>query len=298
MKPLRLLTALFLAAFFSSAPAQASLKLKAPSGEALELTARALQPGEVILVVWHKSPDSQSAEFTFLGKRYEFSAIGPAGLPFALVGIDLETRPGSYLIKAEFLKAQGPKELLESTIRLLPKTFPRKDIVLDDESQVIPPPEAAERIAREQQLLAKIYGSLAAEWLASGNFRPPLEGRPKQNFGEIRVLNKVRRSRHTGVDMDAEMGAAVAASNAGRVALAADLYFSGNTVILDHGLGAFSAYCHFSRLAVGEGQMVCRGDIIGFAGSTGRSTGPHLHWAVRLRGARVDPLSLLSLVLE
>ncbi len=84
------------------------------------------------------------------------------------------------------------------------------------------------------------------------------------------------------------------ASNRGRVVLAKALFFSGNAVFLDHGLGIYSVYLHLSEIGVEPGQLVERGDVIGRAGATGRVTGPHLHWGVRVQGARVDPFSLLD----
>jgi len=282
----------------SLTPAQAVLRLQAPSGAAVELSARSLQPGEVILAVLNGVPDVQAAELTFLSKRYGLAAKGPDGLPFALLGIDLETKPGSYRLKAEFRNGAGQKELVERYIRIQAKSFPRADIVLDNESLIIPPPEAAERIAREQQILSKVFHESSIEWLAEGSFKLPHPGQLKPNFGEKRFFNGMPRSPHSGVDISAEMGEPVSASNAGRVVLAKDLYFSGLSVILDHGLGLFTFYCHFSKLEVLEGQTVRRGDLLGLVGRTGRATGPHLHWSVRLQGARVDPLSLLSLALE
>jgi murein DD-endopeptidase MepM/ murein hydrolase activator NlpD len=97
------------------------------------------------------------------------------------------------------------------------------------------------------------------------------------------------------VDISAPTGTPVWASNSGEVALRSDLYFSGKTVIIDHGLGLFSLYCHFSKIKVKRGQVVRKGDIIGEIGATGRVTGPHLHWGVKILGDRVDPFSLLSL---
>ena len=277
---------------------QTMLRIQARNGAAVELSGRSLQPGEALLAVLHKAPDVQAAEITFLGKRSRFAANGPQGLPFALLAINLDTKPGSYRIRAEFPGGSGKKEIVERYVRIQNKSFVQRELFLEDESRVVPPPEAEERIAHEQGVLGKVYQSSGPEWLGKGNFQLPLKGSPVPNFGEIRILNKVRRSRHTGVDMDAERGVEVAASNSGRVALAMDLYFSGNTVILDHGLDVFSIYCHFSRLAVQEGQAVRRGDIIGYVGSTGRATGPHLHWAVRVQDTRVDPISMLSLALE
>jgi murein DD-endopeptidase MepM/ murein hydrolase activator NlpD len=108
-------------------------------------------------------------------------------------------------------------------------------------------------------------------------------------------LNGEVRSIHAGVDFRAAAGTPVRAPAGGRVALAADHYFAGTLVIIDHGLGLFSFLAHLSSLSVTEGQEVGRGEVIGLSGATGRVTGPHLHWSVRLPGARVDPLSVMAL---
>jgi murein DD-endopeptidase MepM/ murein hydrolase activator NlpD len=104
----------------------------------------------------------------------------------------------------------------------------------------------------------------------------------------------VPRSPHSGVDVEAGPNEIVRAANAGTVVLAAELYLSGNTVVIDHGLGLFTNYCHFSRILVKSGDAVRKGDPIGRVGSTGRSTGPHLHWGVRIFESRVDPDSILG----
>jgi murein DD-endopeptidase MepM/ murein hydrolase activator NlpD len=110
----------------------------------------------------------------------------------------------------------------------------------------------------------------------------------------LSVLNGVSRGRHQGADFRATTGTPVVAPNAGRIALVADHYFSGRTVVIDHGGGLLSLFAHFSRVAVKTGELVKAGDQLGDAGATGRVTGPHVHWAVRLRGLSVDPLSLMA----
>jgi murein DD-endopeptidase MepM/ murein hydrolase activator NlpD len=129
--------------------------------------------------------------------------------------------------------------------------------------------------------------------LWQGAFRLPVDVDPAPNFGQRRILNGQPRSPHAGVDFGARRGAPVVAPARGRVVLAEPLFFSGRTVILDHGLGLFSLYGHLSTLSVKVGQRVETGTPLGAVGATGRATGPHLHWAVRLGGARVDPLALV-----
>jgi murein DD-endopeptidase MepM/ murein hydrolase activator NlpD len=114
-------------------------------------------------------------------------------------------------------------------------------------------------------------------------------------FGVRRVLNGEPRSRHTGIDLRASKGEPVRAAAAGRVLLAEPFYFEGNLVVLDHGLGLATIYCHLGKINVKEGDEVARGQVIGTAGDSGRATGTHLHFGVRIGDVRFDPLSLLTL---
>ena len=117
-------------------------------------------------------------------------------------------------------------------------------------------------------------------------------------FGARSIFNGQPRSPHGGADFLSAAGTPVKAPNAGRVALARDLYFTGNTVVIDHGLGLFSLFAHLSAIDVQAGAAVGTGDVVGRVGATGRVSGPHLHWTVRAGGARVDPLSLLEVLGE
>lgn len=275
----------------------AVLRLESRSGAVVEITARSLRPGEMLLALFRPAEEGQEARLTFLQKSYDFHPGGPAGKRLAFVGVDFLTEPGSYRVEVIFGDKSGRKETVQKYIRLHERSFSRRDITIDPRL-VTAPPEIEERLARERAILAEVYRSVIPEWLGSGDFVSPLPDAPTLNFGEHRLYNGVPRSRHTGIDISAGAGSPIRASNSGRVALAMDLYYSGRTVILDHGLNIFSVYCHCSRLDVRAGQSVERGDVIGAVGSTGRSTGPHLHWSVRAGGARVDPLSLLRLGLE
>jgi murein DD-endopeptidase MepM/ murein hydrolase activator NlpD len=124
----------------------------------------------------------------------------------------------------------------------------------------------------------------------------PVPGQATSTFGRLSVYNGKPGSRHQGTDFRVASGTPIVAPNAGVIALASDLYFSGNTVVIDHGEGLFSLMAHLSRLAVEVGSTVAKGDRLGDAGATGGVTGPHLHGAVRLREVSVDPLSLVAAV--
>src|SRR5207237_7449485 len=135
------------------------------------------------------------------------------------------------------------------------------------------------------------------ERLWNGRFVPPVPGAAASSFGARSVFNgKAAGSPHSGADFAGSMDTPVVAPNAGRVVLARNLYFSGNTVVLDHGLGLFSLLAHLSVMDVHDDDRVVAGQEVGKVGATGRVTGPHLHWAVRVDGARVDPLAVLAML--
>jgi murein DD-endopeptidase MepM/ murein hydrolase activator NlpD len=157
-------------------------------------------------------------------------------------------------------------------------------------------PANQRRANREARELDVIYKTLTPEILWTKPFVTPVAGQTEgSNFGHRRVFNGQARAPHSGADLKASTGTPVRATNSGRVVLAKNLFFSGNTVVLDHGLGIYTVYAHLSRIDVKLSQTVKDAQVLGLAGATGRVTGPHLHWGARIQGARVDPFSLLSI---
>jgi hypothetical protein len=270
--------------------------IRFPCGAEVELIAPILQPGRVLLTKLVLASAVKRLVIRVGDAVSELKTGDEGGQSFALIGLDLALQPGSYDLKLTAFLRDGRVEELRYPLLVEDREFPVKELRVKQEF-VTPPPEVEERIRWESELLQMVYGVNSEKWLGEGAFEWPHNGPSAGNFGERRIYNGVPRSFHSGLDIAAPYGSPVRASNSGRVVLARDLYFSGKTVILDHGLGVFSIYCHFSRLLVRRGQNVRKGDILALAGSTGRATGPHLHWAVRIRGSRVDPESLLEFAL-
>ncbi|MBE0460807.1 MAG: M23 family metallopeptidase [Candidatus Aminicenantes bacterium] len=264
------------------------------TGLTVELYYRALQPGEVIQVLLKESSSVREATARFLGKKYTFFKMKNSTEYLALIGLDLGVSPGAYPLNISILYSDNSHESLAQIINVVSKEFPVKKLWVE-EKFVTPPKEVQERIQRESKILQTIYDIYTPMWLGEGPFIVPSEGKIMSNFGEQRFFNNKPRSSHGGVDISTPSGSPVKASNSGRVLLAADLYFAGKTVIIDHGLGVHTMYCHFSKILVKRGEFLKKGKIIGEIGATGRVTGPHLHWGVKLYGSRVDPLSLLNL---
>ncbi len=154
------------------------------------------------------------------------------------------------------------------------------------------------RIAKELKEAKKIYNHYTPKLYIDTPFILPLHSKITSSFGNKRVFNNILKSYHSGVDFRAKTGTPIIASNRGRVVLVKNRFFAGNSVIIDHGEGIYSGYYHLSRFAVKKGQMVEKGEVIGYAGATGRVTGPHLHFTIHTGGVCVDPLQFIEVVNE
>jgi murein DD-endopeptidase MepM/ murein hydrolase activator NlpD len=246
------------------------------------------QGGVVLLELETETAASEPAA-TWQGKAVGFWRDESQGPWRALVGIDLGQRPGD----ARVLVDRGLERACAVALSIQAVAFPEEHLTLPPRFVELSPQDQA-RAARESARLKALFQAVTPERLWHGPFRIPLdEARPSSSFGRRRILNGQPRSPHTGVDLGAAAGTPVHAMQRGRVVLDADLFFSGRTILLDHGLGLFSFYGHLSESRVQPGGVVDAGEVIGLVGATGRVTAPHLHWAVQLGNARVDGLDLV-----
>jgi murein DD-endopeptidase MepM/ murein hydrolase activator NlpD len=215
----------------------------------------------------------------------------------ALLGVDLALKPEGYPLSLT-AKTESAEEIpCSATIDVKESKFPTESLKVAP-NFVQPDPEQLARAEAERERLRAIFATVTPERLWDGSFRYPLAGvTTGGNFGKRRILNGQPGSPHSGVDFPAPSGTPVYAAQRGRVVLAEPLYFSGNTVVLDHGLGLYTLYAHFESIAVQPGDLVDAGAVLGKVGATGRVTGPHLHWGATVNRARTDPLQLISLPL-
>jgi len=212
----------------------------------------------------------------------------------ALLGVDLEKVPGDYELSVSATTESGEHAQCTVTLEVRAGKFATESLTVQKQF-VEPNEQQAQRAVAEQEKLRQIFDHITPEKLWHGPFRLPLSGGVRgTNFGKRRILNGQSRSPHTGADFPAPTGTPIHATQGGRVVLAEELYFSGNTVIIDHGLGIYSLYGHLSTTDVTVGDAVKAGAVIGKVGATGRVTGPHLHWGVTVNKARVNPLQLVS----
>jgi len=212
------------------------------------------------------------------------------------VGVDLEKAAGTYELKVTGQTASGEKISCRAMVAVRKGRFATESLHVENEF-VEPNPEQIKRADEERQRLREIFDRVTSERLWNGKFRVPLDGvSTGGNFGKRRILNGKPGSPHGGVDFPAITGTPVHAAQRGRVALAEELFFSGNTVVVDHGLGIYTFYGHLSEIDVKVGDDLETGAVLGKVGATGRVTGPHLHWGLTVERARVNPLQIVRLL--
>ena len=240
-----------------------------------------------------EAPANTQPEGEWLGRKLEFFRARDGRSWLALAGVDVEAAVGPSKLNIEERNAGGRRDL-SLAVEIHPAHYRTGSLTVAPKF-VEPGPEALKEIEAESELKAKVFAASAPEPEWSGDFRAPVVSPPTDSFGTRRMFNGKLASIHKGMDFRAPMGTVVRAANSGVVVLARPLYYEGNCVVIDHGLGLFTLSMHFSRIDVKEGQHVAQGDRLGLSGATGRVTGPHLHWAVRWQGAYLDPAKLLKL---
>ena len=227
---------------------------------------------------------------------WQEAATAPKNLDVhrALVGIDLEKPAGKSDLTISARATSAEPITCTAAITVKAGKFATESLKVAP-NFVEPNPEQLMRAEIERKRLREIFATVTPEKLWQGPFRVPLDGvKTGGNFGKRRVLNGQPGSPHSGVDFSALTGTPVHAAQRGRVVLAEALYFSGNTVLVDHGLGVYTLYGHFSEIAVKPGDLVETGALLGKVGATGRVTGPHLHWGLTVNRARVNALQIVG----
>jgi len=257
------------------------------------LTPATLFPGGVALLCW------QGAETPHDLLQVAFSGTVQPLLqrddrPCALIGVDLDQPPGLWPLTVESMAPSGTRHQSQLSLRIEGVERPAQKLTLPKQMVTPTDTKIVQQIEKDRKRLDQVFRRRQPVHF-SPPFVRPVAGEVISAFGLRRVLNGIPKSPHNGVDFRGAAGTQVKAMARGEVALADNLYYTGKTVILDHGAGLFSLYAHLDTLLVAEGEMIAPGKRIGTIGSTGRSTGPHLHMGTRLGKARIDPLALLAL---
>ena len=253
--------------------------------------------GQVVLVKVPLAEDATEVKGSFLDRTIPFFREIRPGEPagyLGLLGVDMQDAPGTYELAVTIKNGEQSIKRLSYHVLITKEKFavehlklPKDKVDLDDKTLA--------RWKMEQEQVRQALADNSALRLWQSGFVEPLNGKRTGIFGSVRIMNGQPRNPHNGEDIGAPLGTDVAATNDGVVRLTVDHVFSGRGVFLDHGLGFYSMYFHLSEVLVKDGDLVKAGQIIGKVGATGRATGPHLHWGVKLNGARVNPYALLDL---
>lgn len=203
----------------------------------------------------------------------------------AVVGIPLDTEPGPAAVTANGIKV---------TVTVIEHGYAEQRITVTNQSYVTPDQEQLDRIGRERKIIDGALNNFRDVPVAGIELAAPVDGPRSSSFGKRRFFNDQPRAPHKGMDISANQGVPIRAPLDGVVTATGDYFFNGNTVLIDHGQGYVTMYCHLSETAIEEGEEVVAGETIGAVGATGRVTGPHLHFGTYLNGTAVDPAILLE----
>lgn len=239
----------------------------------LQVQPSTIGPGDVLLV---RSKKPQTV--VVLNKTYTLNKTGAEYARF--IPIPIETKPAAYTVTSADKKAK-------TTFTITRKTF-QKDVITVS-SQMNSMRQNTKRIDADQKKINKARSQSSPTAYFTDKFQMPLQGRLTTPYGYQRVVNGQPANRHLAIDIANKEGTPIVASHNGKVVLAESLYLTGNTVMIDHGLNVFSSYAHMSKLDVKAGQMVKKGQVIGRVGTTGFSTGPHLHYAMLIGNTFINP---------
>jgi murein DD-endopeptidase MepM/ murein hydrolase activator NlpD len=259
----------------------------------IELSHTHIKHGSTFAVIFQSDNKmAQAPNVTFLDKTYQmFTINGNTKKYEVFLPVEYHTTLKKYDITVTYLENNSIQKKLK-TINVVDGNYKKNEIIKVARGKVTLSKKNKERTKKEyQKVYAKVYSKVSPYDLTNDSlFKNPMQSAITSDFGNARIYNGKTRSYHTGTDFRAKVGTDIYASNDGKVVLTMDRFYLGKVIYIDHGRGSYSYYCHMSDIKVQEGQMVKKGDLLGSSGKTGRVTGPHLHYAIRLYNTTVDPL--------
>lgn len=250
----------------------------------LELRPAEAKPGDAVLLL---APDGAEPSATLAGRKVRFWRAG-AGWR-AVAGLPVEAAIGPLGVAG-----RAGTEALEGRVQVVDPAFRSRQLTVPPKF-VKPPASVRRRIEADQRAFNAAFAQPFAPPLFRAAFDWPLVAETSGRYGDQRLFNGKQEGQHYGLDLDAATGTPIRAANAGEVVMVRDNYYAGLTVLVWHGADLYTAYFHLSAAGVKVGQAVARGDEVGLSGASGRATGPHLHWGVKVAGRWVDPESVLRL---
>jgi murein DD-endopeptidase MepM/ murein hydrolase activator NlpD len=252
------------------------------------------RPGDAVLVTARGAADEPSG------------TLGPHALRFspidggyqALSYVAVEAKPAALLLEVQLPGEENSQDTqVEGSLEVSKANFPERTLTVAGK-YLNPPASVKKWMAEDKAAFAKAQAQKFGPRLFSGNFAWPVVTGVTATYGDLRLFNGKKQSQHFGTDLDGDVGDPIYATNDGVVVLSRECYASGGTVLVYHGVGLYSAYFHMSKRAVKAGEQVVRGQPLGQVGKSGRVTGPHLHFGIKIDGTWVDPESVLRLDFE
>lgn len=266
-----------------------SFATTAQAAPSLKMTPNPAKPGDAVLVELLGAGEQTEAPRVSLGNRRLDPYRTKSGWA-AIAALPIDEPAGELTAKVAF----ADKQKLDLALEVEAPNFGEVSIDVE-EIFVDPPAEFRERILEDQRAVAAAYARELVPLETKKSFVLPKKSKLTSEFGQLRMFNGTKNSQHLGADLSARPGDTVAASNDGEVVLVRDCFYSGKTIIVHHGAQLYTAYFHLSKTDVREGARVTRGQKLGAAGDTGRTTGPHIHFGVRIGEVYVDPIRFLKL---
>lgn len=260
------------------------------SGTDISFSSEEMARGDLVLLNIRSSRE-EKPQVTWIKKEIALVYSDARSAWQGFLAADLNQKKGTYSVLIRVPSSHFEKSY---KIRVIDKDYGVRNLTLPKEKVELSP-ESLKRVKEESAVVNALWTAKEPAPAWRGFFIMPVDGDVVGTFGKRSVINNLERSPHSGVDQRGETGTPVSAINNGRVVLIADHFFTGNSVYLDHGGGIISMYFHLDKILIKDGDNVEKGRVIGLVGATGRVTGPHLHWGVRVNGARVNPLTLIDL---
>jgi murein DD-endopeptidase MepM/ murein hydrolase activator NlpD len=214
---------------------------------------------------------------------------------YAFIPVSYYEKPGRKRLVLHYTY-KGKEKTKELYCRVISGDYAKESIHVSASKVHPTDKKVKQRVAKEYKEAMRIYHSVSSKLYIKKPFRLPLESTITSTFGKARVYNGTLKGYHSGTDFRAKVGTPIVASNDGRVVLVKKRFYSGGTIIIDHGKGIYTCYFHLSNFLVDKGDRVYKNEVIGLSGKSGRVTGPHLHFSARVDGVQVDPLQLIHVM--
>ena len=211
-----------------------------------------------------------------------------------LAPVPVKTKERTMALRVHGIRVDGTDYVAEKSVAIQIIEYPSEEIRVAEKFVALPG-KTKSRVAREKKTMKQALSRKQNHRLWRGSFVRPTDSQETSTFGLLRLYNNKKKSRHLGWDLDGHVGDPVVSTQRGLVTLVEDRYYSGRTIVIHHGYGLFSMYFHLSAADVTQGELVEAGQKIGAIGASGRVTGPHLHFAMKVNGVYIDPKPLLAL---